>query len=479
MEGPMYVGTVTGINRSPATETAKAISARKRTSQHNRSRNDVSSSDDCIFFHSELKFLNPGVMAGLNLRHIKVSAPGKIILHGEHAVVYQKTAIALSLGLRTRLDLRETNDGRVTIFMERFFKEITWKTDDLTSLLETTKVDAETLETTLDQELLDRLQQLVGSSLIQDVGIGNGDGSDVQFRVEAAKLKDPSTQSIALVGFLYLLIKLCKLAGRSTVPSLSFAIQSEIAIGAGLGSSASLAVCLASAILAFLGVIVVDAKTCRDSVGKLVPQADQLALINHWAFLVDKIIHGNASGIDNSVSTYGGVIKFANGQMTRVQSRLKLDVVVVDTGVERNTKRMVEIVRRRKKLYPLIINPILDAIDGISNTSFTLLQHGNGSPTAEEYEALSELISINQHLLCVLGVSHPGLDAICATAARLGQAAKLTGAGGGGCAIVVLDPDIIKFERLRESMMTEFRQLEFKPHTADLGGPGVLFHPVS
>ena len=36
---------------------------------------------------------------------IRVSAPGKVILHGEHAVVYGKTAIAVSVGLRTTMDI--------------------------------------------------------------------------------------------------------------------------------------------------------------------------------------------------------------------------------------------------------------------------------------------------------------------------------------------------------------------------------------
>lgn len=40
------------------------------------------------------------------MQELHVSAPGKVILHGEHAVVFGKTALAVSVDLRTSMSVK-------------------------------------------------------------------------------------------------------------------------------------------------------------------------------------------------------------------------------------------------------------------------------------------------------------------------------------------------------------------------------------
>ena len=60
-----------------------------------------------------------------------MSAPGKIILFGEHAVVYGRTAIAGSIDLRTYLSLFTSADGRIYLCLPDMNIEKTWMLKDL------------------------------------------------------------------------------------------------------------------------------------------------------------------------------------------------------------------------------------------------------------------------------------------------------------------------------------------------------------
>ncbi|KJH45875.1 hypothetical protein DICVIV_08069 [Dictyocaulus viviparus] len=72
-------------------------------------------------------------MRNLSSAHggLYVSAPGKIILFGEHAVVYGRTAIAGSIDLRTYVSLFTSADGRIYLCLPDLNVEKTWLLKDL------------------------------------------------------------------------------------------------------------------------------------------------------------------------------------------------------------------------------------------------------------------------------------------------------------------------------------------------------------
>ncbi|CAJ0942993.1 unnamed protein product [Ranitomeya imitator] len=65
-----------------------------------------------------------------------VSAPGKVLLHGEHAVVHGKVALAVGLNLRTFLRLKPNKDnGAVVVNLPNIGTKLTWKVSDLQTLV--------------------------------------------------------------------------------------------------------------------------------------------------------------------------------------------------------------------------------------------------------------------------------------------------------------------------------------------------------
>jgi mevalonate kinase len=196
---------------------------------------------------------------------------------------------------------------------------------------------------------------------------------------------------------------------------LTLEIWSEIPIGVGLGSSAAIAVATVAALNNLFQL-------------QLGPSE-----ISQHAFEGEKVTHATPSGIDNTISTYGGAILYKKGKINRIEIPHEIPLLIINTGISRQTKTQVNQVANLYKEHPTIIKPIFQAIDAISLKTENALR-------LQKIALLGELLNFNQHLLRILGVSTKELDSLINLVLSNGAlGAKLTGAGGGGCIIALFD----------------------------------------
>lgn len=376
-----------------------------------------------------------------------VSAPGKVILHGEHAVVHGKVALAVALNLRTFLLLRPQSNGKVSLNLPNIGIKQVWDVGTLqlldTNFLEQGDVPAPTLEQ------LEKLKKM--ADLPRDC-VGN--------------------EGLALLAFLYLYLTICR--KQRTFPSLDILVWSELPPGAGLGSSAAYSVCLAAALLTACEEVSNPLKD-RGSDGRW-PEED-LKSINKWAYEGERVIHGNPSGVDNAVSTWGGALRYQQGTMSSLKRLPTLQILLTNTKVPRSTKALVAGVRSRLIKFPEIMAPLLTSIDAISLECERVLGEMAVAPVPEQYLILEELMDMNQHHLNALGVGHSSLDQLCQVTAAHGLHSKLTGAGGGGCGITLLKPGL---ERAKvEAAKQALTGCGFDCWETSIGAPGVSVHSTA
>jgi mevalonate kinase len=194
-------------------------------------------------------------------------------------------------------------------------------------------------------------------------------------------------------------------------------INSQIPSSSGLGSSAAVTVATLSAI--------------NDEFSLHKTRED----IADMAFEIEKKVQkGRASPTDTTVSMYGGIVLISGGSRRRLPPQ-NLQLVIGDSLVSHSTAKMVEQVGEQKKKHPEIVNPILDAIEGVSMSAI----HHLNNP-----KELGRYMDMNHSLLEALGVGHPQLSKLVLVARAEGAfGAKITGAGGGGC-MVALCPKHLK-----------------------------------
>ncbi len=290
----------------------------------------------------------------------EASAPGKIILFGEHSVVYKGPAILLAVDRRATVTASKRDDKRVYIDAEDLGFSGYFEDGNYTAV--TGKAWRGRNMTALD---------VAARKVMAHLGVGSG---------------------------------------------VNLKVRSMIPIAVGLGSSA--AVCVAT----------------TAAVGELFDGNLTKEKISELSFEGEKVIHGNPSGADNSVATFGGILRFERGVgLNRLQLNEPLSIIIGNTRKKRSTRNMVESVKLLKDRNPEIVDPIIYTMASLSQTGLDALLR-------RDVQKLGDLMNLNQGLLSAIGVSTIELDDLIYVARREGAlGAKLTGAGGGGCMIALAE----------------------------------------
>jgi len=158
--------------------------------------------------------------------------------------------------------------------------------------------------------------------------------------------------------------------------------------------------------------------------------------INEIAYEGEKGYHGTPSGIDNTASTFGGLIWFEKGNdnvMDKISPPSPVEIVMGNTGKVADTTAAVAGVRARKEQNPQKYAEIFDRAENIAYLAKNAFQE-------EDYKELGKLMNENHKLLQQIEVSSRELDFLVKLARDNGAlGAKLTGGGLGGN-IIALTP---------------------------------------
>jgi len=243
------------------------------------------------------------------------SAPGKIILFGEHAVVYGRPAIAAPV----------------------------------------TEVQARAV-VTANPKRADS-----GAVASSAVAFNGAAFSGAAFRIIAPEIDlDDRLDALPPEHPLRAVIQsVCDTLEVSQPPAFTLKVTSTIPVAAGLGSGAAVAVAIIRAFSSFLGHPLPDEQ------------------VNALAFEAEKILHGSPSGIDNTVVTYSQPVFFIKGQPTsRLSVRRAFTIVIGDTGVTSPTRESVGDLRRAWQTDPTHFEAMFESAGAIAQSARRAIEDG-------------------------------------------------------------------------------------------------------
>jgi mevalonate kinase len=173
--------------------------------------------------------------------------------------------------------------------------------------------------------------------------------------------------------------------------------------------------------------------------------------------------HGIPSGVDNTASTYGGLILYQikNEQTSweRINLREPVEVVLGNSGVTADTSKLDAHVESQEKKEPDLFNRRLQTVSGQALEMKKALEDHN-------LEKVGRIMTANHKILIEMDLSHETLIYLCDKAIALGAlGAKVTGGGRGGY-MSALTPG----KDLQETVAKAFENEGYKVIRATIGG---------
>ena len=296
----------------------------------------------------------------------KASAPGKVILFGEHFVVYGVKAILCSINKRVTVTAEKTSERKISINSE------------------------------------------IGKLVLEP-------------NKSISEINSP------LKPFYYLANK----AIENEDIGIHIEINSEIPLGAGLGSSSACCVAGSAAIFKLFGEI------SKEEILKRAIEAE-------------RTIFENTSGADCTVCTYGGVMEYdKNKGFKKIEDEPNFQLVIANSNIEHSTQLMVSKVKefenRNKEEFSRLINLESKLVEDV----LKLVKE-------KKIKEIGKKMNQNQEYLETIGISNNELTKMIKIGQESSFGAKITGSGGGGCIFALVN------ESKLSSILKKFKNSDYE-----------------
>lgn len=307
----------------------------------------------------------------------------KVILFGEHSVVYGHSAIALPLkNLRMRAVVTNCNESLVPVSCKSLSSA---SCESLASASRESLASTTNLDSHITLSCLDFTGKL----------------SEIPTRFNS--IRTAIRASLEFAGW----------SGEN----LHIFTESDFPAERGLGSSAAAAGAIIRAILDYYGVSASD-----DEIFKLTQTAECVA-------------HGRSSGLDATATAASWPVRFSRGCFDRMEINMRAWLVLADSGCKGMTRETVEALHSRLESNPVEVGAQLNKLGEIAAVAEDDLVFGR-------IENMGKQMTFAHRILADLSVSTAKLDTLVDAACKHGAlGAKLTGGGGGGCVIALADSE--------------------------------------